>query len=198
MPDADYMADILDPFAAAARRVKQGVAVPDTGDYTSRIEKKFGVAPPALRLFAQTLAGDRSTIDASHFKTEELAALKKVGEAALAKGKSSFGYGDYGEKEPWAEGNRGFYNALTDPAQSLAFTLGMANVKRGDDGSVLINDRYHWTASPKEVDKHRSVNDMVRMLMMGARDNGLLGIGNVIGNYMAPQGQGRQVRIKIP
>src|SRR5262245_33528845 len=121
--------------------MRSGSYVPSGG-----LARLFGPAPPAARLFAQTLFGDRSPITAEHFTPEELGRLRAIGEAALAKGQKSFGYGDYGERNPWAEGTRGAINALTDPNQSLAFTLGMANVGRDPSGNLVIRDRYHFAA----------------------------------------------------
>lgn len=173
---------------------------PTDPDSTHKLmEQKFGPAPPALRLYAQTLAGDRSKITEDAFKPDELERLRGTAETALGKGKSYFGYGDYGEKEPFAQGTHAVYQALTDPAHSLAFTLGMANVKRNEDGSVAIKDRYHFSAKPEKVQKLRDRPvELIKVLMEGLKNNGLLGVGNVLGNLAVPQTQGRDVEIKFP
>jgi hypothetical protein len=160
-------------------------------------------APPALRMFASTLTGDRSKITEQHFSPEELDILRETSEKALAKGKNYFGYGDYGkgkeyEKNFLEDGSQAMMGALSDKRSSLAFTLGMARVKREDDGTIVINDKYHWAAKKEEVDKHRNIMGAASLLMRGMQEHGLLGVGNVIGNFIAPSDDGRDVEIRIP
>lgn len=156
--------------------------------------------PSAVRLFADTVTGNTEDIDESYFTQPELNNLYGVADRQLAKGNNVIGYGDYGEKDPWAEGTQAVINTLTDPAQSLAFSLGMAKVRKEDDGTIVIDDNYHWAASKEKVDalKKEGATAIARKLFEGAVDNGLLGPLNVIGNLAAPSGHGRKVSIRIP
>lgn len=171
---------------------------PEHDPFTAEIERRFGVAPPALRAFATTLFGDRSPITEKFFTQRELDALRAASTRQLDKGKAYIGYGDYGEMNPWADGSQAILNALSDPNHSLAFTLGMANVARDDGGAININDNYHFAAPSKLVEPYRTPQGAAYLLLHGLLNNGLLGVGNVIGNYVAPQDMGRDVKINIP
>jgi len=159
-----------------------------------------GKAPAALKAMASTALGDSSVIDEKFFSSAEMGAIKTAVRKAVAEKTNQIGYGDYGEKAPWAEGTAGALNVLTDPAASVAFTLGMAKVTRIDDETFLIEDDYDYNAKPDVVEKAKRERGVSQMLMDGLVGNGLLGVGNVVGNLIAPEGQGRKVAItvKIP
>lgn len=182
-------------------------------DLTNQLWAKFGAPPPALRFFAQSLAGATSPITERDFTPQELAVLRDAANRGLAKGEyggkygyapNTFGYGDYapGGEKAFTDygGNSSVYHALTDLPSSLSFTIGMANANRGQDGSMNIKDRYDFAASKQEVDalKARGILSMAGMLAKGFAQNGLLGVGNVLGNLSANEGAGRDVSINIP
>jgi hypothetical protein len=155
--------------------------------------------PSAVRLFADTVLGNKEDIDESYFTQAELDRLYNIADKQISLGKNSIGYGQYGEKDPWADGTQAVINALTDPAQSLAFSLGMANVSKDSTGNITVTDRYHWAASKEKVDslKKEGVMAIAGKLLEGAQQNGLLGSLNVIGNLVAPSGHGRNVKLTL-
>jgi hypothetical protein len=169
--------------------------------------------PPAMRIFASTIiGGDRSKITEKNFSPDELDILREAGEKALSKFGQPFRmnkvrpqiqYGDYGEgdqpeKSLTSEGTEAFMHALTDTRSSLAFTLGMANVRKDPNGDIVINDKYDFDSRRSTVDAARKNLGVTRMIMTGLAQNGLLGVGNTIGNLVAPEGEGRDVEIRIP
>lgn len=164
------------------------------------LNKVFGPAPPAARAFLSTILGDHSPITEKFFNPNELDILRNTAETQLSKGKNVIGYGDYGEKDPFAEGSQAAMHALTDLPHSLAFTLGMARVKKEEDGTIVINDKYDFAVNKEKSDalKAKGSWEVLKMLGYGMIDNGLLGVGNVIGNLLAPENGGRDVEIRIP
>lgn len=172
---------------------------PQTDPFTESLRQRFGTPPPALRAFATTLAGDRSPITENFFTPHELDILKNTAETQLAKGKKEIGYGDYGEIDPFIQGSDSIINALTHTPNSLAYTLGMARVNKESDGTIVIKDKYQFDARKSTVDK-ATTWDKLRFLVQGAMSNGLLGIGNVVGNMVLPAGSedARPVEIRIP
>lgn len=187
-----------------------------TKEWRNPLTDLIGPPPPALRAFATTLAGDRSTITEDFFTPDELNILRNAAEKAFQKVEKHggvvpkdeytgnknevyMGYGDYGEKDPWSSGTKGVIDALTDPAKSLSFTLGMAKVRREADGSFLITDKYQFDARKSTMEKMHWYQKALA-IVQGAAQNGLLGVGNVIGNLVLPEGSpdARKVEIRIP
>lgn len=171
------------------------------------LEKIFGKPPPAVRAFATTLVGDRSKIDESFFTNEELEILRDTAERSIAEGKKEIGYGDYNKEHPrgWEKsfipgGTESVLHALTDLPSSLSFTLGMAQINKEDDGTIVIKDKYDFAASKKQVQdlKDQGTWAILNMMGRGFIENGLLGPLNVIGNLAAPEEGGRDVEIRIP
>jgi hypothetical protein len=157
------------------------------------------LVPPAARAFGSTLMGNREPITEGFFTPAELEILRRTSENRLGdRSKAVIGYGDYGEKDPWADGSQAVFNALTDPAHSLAFTLGMAKAAREPDGSIVITDKYDFNANRGKVDKVIAEKGRLGALASAFADNGLLGVGNALGNMAMPEGEGRDVRIRIP
>lgn len=160
----------------------------------------LGTPPPALRAFVTTMAGDKTQITEAFFTPEEREVLRDTAEKSLSKGERTIGYGGYGEKDPWSTGTKGALDALTDLRKSLAFTLGMASVRKEPDGTIVIRDRYDWNAKPEVVERVKQSRwETLKMLGQGFVQNGLLGFGNVLGNLaVGGAGGGRDVEIRIP
>lgn len=130
----------------------------------------------------------------------------------MAKGEKYMGYGDYapnGGEKSWKDvipfggaetGNATIAHALTDKASSLSFTLGMARVTKEPDGTIVIRDKYDFSASKKKVQdlKDQGTWAILSKVAEGYLHNGLLGVGNVVGNLVAPDKGGRDVVIRIP
>ena len=174
-----------------------------SADLTTKLRERFGTPPIAARAFVDTVVGNKGKITESFFQPEELEALREVAETQLNKGKKTIGYGQYGEggteeKVFLQNGTEAALTALTDLRSSLAFTLGMANVRREEDGTIVITDKYRWAAPKAKVDAHRGFVAASKLLTQGLVQNGLLGVGNVIGNFVADQDSGRTVEIRIP
>ena len=127
----------------------------------------------------------------------ELKRLQNAVEKARSEGRSAIGYGDYGEKEPWADGTRAALNAVTDPGASMAFTLGTARFHEEDD-AIVITDDYDFNATRETVNRRIQELGYGGAILDGLARNGLLGVGNVIGNMVLPEGRGRKVTIRMP
>lgn len=185
-------------------------------DWENPLNKILGDPPPALRAFATTAVGDKSDITEDFFNKDELNILRDSADRAFQKrdnfstnkdlppNETYMGYGDYevgGEKAfRTYDGTEAMYHALTDRPSSLSFTLGMAHVKKEEDGSYTISDKYDFAAKKEQVDKIKGEGTFAIMnkFMEGVVANGLLGVGNVWGNLVAPENYGRDVKIKIP
>ena len=174
-------------------------------ELTDKLRAKFGTPPPALRMFVETLLGDRSDITESNLQPNELETLRDIAERQLAKGSKVIGYGDYGENGKYEknfleDGTSASVSALTDLRSSLAFTLGMANVRREKDGTIVITDKYDFAASKKKVSdlKEKGTWEILKIATQGFLNNGLLGPANLLGNLVVPQEGGRNVTIRIP
>lgn len=157
--------------------------------------------PPAARIFADTvLMGNRGDIDERSFSASELAIMERAVISAESDGRSYITYSDFtdGTVDPWGMGNSGFMDALTDQGKSLGFTLGSAQFKRDANGEITISDMYDFNASASDRDRALAENGGVPgLLIKGLMDNGLLGVGNVLGNLAVPEGEGRNVSIRI-
>lgn len=164
------------------------------------MDRAYAAGPgPAARTLLSTLLGDQRPITEQDFGPAELKVLEQAVRKAEKAGRRYIGYGDYGEADPWAEGSGAVYNALTQLPASLAFTLGMAKFKRAPDGSIEITDQYDFGAPKAEADQQIAKHGgILGALSYGMQNNGLLGVGNVIGNVVAPQGSGRPVKITLP
>jgi hypothetical protein len=179
-------------------------------DLTTKLRQRFGTPPPAARIFADTVVGNTNKITEKDFTPEELDHLRAVSDKQLNLGKNVIGYGDYNPEEKGGKyeksfergkgGSQMFMDALTDLPSSLSFTLGMAKVKREEDGTIVINDRYHWAAPQAKVQELKDQGSwaVLKKVGEGLLSNGLLGVGNVIGNLVAPKEGGRDVEIRIP
>jgi hypothetical protein len=126
-----------------------------------------------------------------------LAILQRAAERASARKTNQIGYSDYGERDPYAQGAGHLRSALFDKGGSLANTLGMARVDRGNSGQYVITDRYDFAATPQQMEPARSSVGGLARLFLGAIPYGPMGVLNALGNYMAPQGEGRPVRIVL-
>jgi hypothetical protein len=155
-----------------------------------QLSKMF--VPAAARTFVGTVLGDRRPITEQSFTPQELEILRSAIDKRGASG--VIGYGDYGEKNPWSSGSSAVLSALSDPAHSMAFTLGMANVETAPDGSHIVSDNYDFGASRDEAQRYGALES----LLQGLSSNGLLGLGNALGNMFVPKGEGRPVRIVLP
>ncbi len=171
------------------------MAVDDQG-----MDRAFAAGPlPAARTMIGTLLGSNKAITEHDFSPSELRVLREAVRKAQAEGRNYIGYGDYGEADPYASGSGAVVNALTQLPASLAFTLGMANFRKKPDGSVEIIDRYDFGAPRGETDRRvADQGGIIGALANGYMQNGLLGAGNVIGNVVAPRGEGRTVSITLP
>lgn len=179
---------------------------------TDKVRSKFGSPPPAARFFLETLFGSREKITEKDFTEEELEILRESAERRFSKPPGTgdeegyyLGYGDYSEGgeinfTDFGGGTKNFLQALTDLPSSLSFTLGMAKLSKEDNGTIVINDKYDFAASEKKVKelKDKGSLEILKMLAEGMSHNGLLGIGNVIGNLVAPADTGREIEIRIP
>ena len=155
-------------------------------------------APAALRAFTSTIRGNTSTITEDFFRQDELAIIKRAAEEALTSGRTDITYSDFGASDPWSTGTRGAFQALTETGKSLAFTFGTAQVSQDKEGNIIVTDRYDFGATPEQIKKYReSPTATAGLLWKGIVENGLLGVGNVLGNLAAAEGEGREVRINL-
>jgi hypothetical protein len=163
------------------------------------MDRAYAAGPgPAARTLLSTLLGNQRPITEQDFGPAELKLLEKAVRKAEKEGRQYIGYGDYGEADPWAEGSGAVVNALTQLPASMAFTLGMAKFKRAPDGTVEITDQYDFGAPKAQADEAIAKRGgILGALAYGMENNGLLGVGNVIGNVVAPQGSGRPVKIRL-
>lgn len=163
--------------------------------------RAIAAAPIALRTFIQTLFGERSTITEQDLTPKELELIRNAVAFAESGGKKVIGYGDYGPTDTSQQysGTGTVLDALTNPGTSLAMTLGMAKFDRNKDGSIIIRDKYRFDAPSSVVRERLADRGLLQSLADGLASNGLLGVGNVIGNIMLPaDSKGRDVNIRIP
>lgn len=207
-PDGGSAAGQL--FRSQPRQDRSELSQPETQqagrDLTERLRERFGSPPPALRFFAETVAGDRSKITEQRFSSQELDVLRDAAERGLSKGQKVIGYGDYAQgyeknfRDINAGGTERALDALTDLPSSLAYTLGMARIRKEPDGTIVITDKYDFAASQKKVAdlKAKGTWAVLKMAVEAAAHEGLLGVGNLVGNLATPEGAGRDVEIRIP
>lgn len=152
--------------------------------------------PASVRAFSSVILGQRGPITESFFTPSELDILRDAAARASARGSNQIRYGDYGEADPYGMGARHLRSALTDAGGSLANTLGMARVDRDPSGALTITDRYDFAATPDQMAQYQGIGGFGR-LIFNALPHGPMGVLNAIGNYVAPEGEGRPVNIRL-
>lgn len=153
--------------------------------------------PASVRAYISMLAGQRSPITEKFFTPSELEILQQAAERASERKTNQIGYSDYGARNPYAQGAEHLRSALFDRGGSLANTLGMARVDRDPSGQYVITDRYDFAATPEQMQQYRGISGLAQLLK-GAIPYGPMGALNALGNYMAPEGEGRPVEIRLP
>ena len=155
------------------------------------------VVPASMRLFGESIFGERGDIDASKFSDTELKILEEAALAAEERGESVIGYGDFGEADPWASGWDQIKSAVFDKGGSMANTIGMARIGRDETGALEVTDMYDWGATEEEQAKAKA-DGTYPSLMQAFMEGGPMGPLNRIGNDMFPKGKGRNVKIRLP
>jgi len=155
------------------------------------------MVPASARAFVSLLTGQKGPITEEFFTPSELQILQNAANQASARRTNQIGYGDYGESDPYADGLSRVRSALFDKGGSLANTLGMARVERDPSGRFVIIDEYDFGATPEEMAPYSGARGFMRLLG-GAVPYGPMGFLNALGNYFAPEGMGRPVRITLP
>ena len=153
--------------------------------------------PASARAMTSTVLGSREPITEQFFTPAELEVLRHAAEQAAARRSNQIRYGDYGERDPYGQGGRHLRSALFDRAGSMANTLGMARVERDPSGGFIITDQYDFGASPEQMAQYQGVRGFGR-LIQGALPYGPMGVLNAVGNFVAPEGSGRPVTVRIP
>lgn len=153
--------------------------------------------PASARAYISALTGQRTPITEKFFTPTELEILRQTAERASERQTNQIGYGDYGAQDPYAQGAGHLRSALFDRGGSLANTLGMARVDRDPSGQFVITDRYDFGATPEQMQQYRGAGGLLQLLR-GAIPYGPMGVLNALGNYVAPQGEGRAVEIRLP
>ncbi len=166
-------------------------------DTTQLFDFYKDTVPSSMRIYGESFFGNRSPIDEKSFSKKELNVLREAALAAEERGESVIGYGDFGEKDPWASGFDHIKSAVFDLGGSLANTLGMANISRDEAGNLIITDMYDFGATAEF--QAQSIEDGTMPTLLEAfLEAGPIGPLNLIGNKMLPKGKGRPVRISIP
>lgn len=155
------------------------------------------MVPASVRAFASLLTGQKGPITEEFFTPSELQVLQNAANQASARRTNQIGYADYGASDPYAQGLSQLRSALFDKGGSLANTLGMARVDRDPSGRFVITDEYDFGATPEQMARYSGARGFMSLLG-GAIPYGPMGVLNAIGNYVAPEGMGRPVRITVP
>ena len=169
------------------------------GSNEVRAPRKEGeVLPAAMQFYLRALmqkimGGEPPVFTEKDFTEKELNAIRAAVEnVAGQENPNVIGYGDYPTKEnPFKKADSilgELAMIMNDPARSVQFALGMANVNNG-----VVTDQYNFGAPP-EV----SIGEVLAAIPKAYASNNPRAPLNLLGNLMGLRsGTGPQVRINL-
>lgn len=152
--------------------------------------------PVNVRAYLSLFAGRKEPLTETFFAQEDLEFLRRAVERKVAKtgmGIGALDYDDYsddGSVSPpgrdFAMGNMGPLKMLAasrgSPAFRMETTLGMARYEIDDAGNAIIEDRYNFGATRKQVDDVLEQKGLLGIFTWAYQNNGLPGLLNAAGN----------------
>lgn len=156
-------------------------SVPADKAISYQISPETGEAVPGTQVFA----GDRVQ--------ENQQSLDRLNNQS-----PSIGYDDYGSGVAERLNQPGFLRELqdsfTDPNYRAATTVGHANYTQDAQGNTVLHDTYDWNYG--EELREKSVQEQLKLLAE-AIGRGPKAMGNLLGNYLAPEGSKRARDVQI-
>jgi hypothetical protein len=169
--------------------------------------------PVNMRQFAYHIAGGTQDLTEKDLQPSDTDALKRaVLRDAQKSGKDSgtIGYGDYGETpgefsdfdydNAGGEGiGKAIVSSFTDPKFRMETTIGMATWRKDKSGNIIIEDRYNFNATRKQVEDALKDKSKSAVLMDAWSKKGYVGVINALGNMFGSTDDepGNRVRINL-
>lgn len=167
--------------------------------------------PAHVRLFASTLAGDRSPVIAENFSPREIAAMQALiaqNETSPFYKRGAVTYGDYIQRSAAVptDSRQGDARAHVGPfyggfdfhnpdLNAVGNSVGQFRYKRMPDGSIVIDDSYDWDSGRPDGGQATG-RPSLRGALRGAINTGSL---EQLGAYAVPDAQrGRPMHIVLP